>query len=616
MDLDQITISNLYKRKKNDRDIFQELMPTKVKEVLLVATLYDSYSIVREGQFSDKIRGEYLQLNLYAAPRFTSVNSREEALLILEHRDFDIVIIMAGLDKDIPVKIARDIHKLRPRIPLLLLVNNNADLRYFQIEGQKLDFVDRVFVWNGNSNVFLAMIKYVEDKKNLARDTQNGNVRVVLLVEDSIQYYSRYLPMLYTTIMSQTQVLVQDETEDDLHKILKMRARPKVILTSTYEEAVHIIKAYNEYLLCVISDVKFEKNGKDDENAGVDLLRYVKKTVTYPLPIMLQSHDITNAQRAREINAEFINKNSESLSMDILHFMYRRLGFGNFVFKDSTGTPVMEASNLIEFQEKFKIIPDSVLEYHSRRNSFSTWLMARGEINMAKQLIPIKFEDFESTQELKERCLQVFEKEKLEKLRGRIINFNSSLVSSNRFIMRLAKGSLGGKGRGIAFISNFIENIDFHKLIPKINIRIPATAVIGALEYDKFLEMNNLYEDVHNHYDFEITKKLFLEAELDSKISKRLWKYIENVKSPLAVRSSGLFEDSLLQPFSGVYATFLIPNNNPDINIRYQHLVTAVKLVYASIYTESAQAYFDAVKYKIEEEKMAVVIQKVVGHEY
>ena len=193
MDIENISLTNIYKRKKTDRDIFQELMPTKVKEVLLVATLYDSYSIVREGQFSDKIFGEYLQLNLYAAPRFTSVNSMEDALLTLKHKDFDIIIVMAGVDKDTPVQIAREIRTMRPKVPLLLLVNNNADLRFFQAEGRKLDFIDRIFVWNGNSNVFLAMIKYIEDKKNVARDTQNGNVRVILLVEDSIQYYSRYL---------------------------------------------------------------------------------------------------------------------------------------------------------------------------------------------------------------------------------------------------------------------------------------------------------------------------------------------------------------------------------------------------------------------------------------
>ena len=616
MDIDKITLASIYKKKKTDRDIFQELMPTKVKEVMLVATLYDSYSIVREGQFSDKIFGEYLQLNLYAAPRFTSVNSVEDALVTLEHRDFDLIIVMAGLDKDAAVNQAQAIGTKRPHIPLLLLANNNSDLRYFQAEGRKLDFIDRIFVWNGNSNVFLAMIKYIEDKKNVARDTQNGNVRVILLVEDSIQYYSRYLPILYTTVMTQTQVLVQEDAKDELHKILKMRARPKVILVDSYEEAVRIINSYRRYMLCVISDVKFEKGGNDDEDAGIDLLKFATETLKYPIPVLLQSHDISNAQRARSINADFINKNSESLSMDILNFLYRRLGFGNFVFKGQDGKPIMEAENLNEFQEKFRVVPAEALDYHGKRNSFSTWLMARGEINMAEQLRPIKTEDFKSAEELRDFCLNVFQKVRYEKLQGTIVNFDPELISSERLITRLAKGSLGGKGRGIAFICNFIENIDFEQLIPEMNIRIPPTAIIGALEFDKIVEMNNLYDEIYSLNDYKAIRKYFLEAELDKAISERLLQYVKSSEKPLAIRSSGLFEDSLLQPFSGVYATYIIPNNHPDIEVRYNQLETAVKLVYASIFTESAQAYFNAVSYKIEEEKMAVVIQELVGHNY
>jgi hypothetical protein len=616
MVLEKISLANLYKRKKTDRDIFQELMPTKVKEVLLVATLYDSYSIVREGQFSDKIFGEYLQLNLYAAPRFTSVNSKEDAISTLKQRDFDLIIVMAGVDKTSPVESARTIRELRPLVPLLLLVNNNADLRYFQSEGRKLDFIDRIFVWNGNSNVFLAMIKYVEDLKNVARDTKYGNVRVILLVEDSIQYYSRYLPMLYTTVMTQTQILVKEDATDELHKILKMRARPKVILVSTYEEAVQIIKSYRKYILCVISDVKFEKDGVYDENAGIELLKYASATFKYSVPLLLQSHDISNAERAKIINADFIDKNSESLSMDILNFLYRRLGFGNFIFKGMDGKPIAEVENLQEFQEKFREIPADALLYHGKRNSFSTWLMARGEINMADRLRPVKTEDFESAEELRAFCLGVFQSVRFEKLKGTIVNFDPAIVHSNRFVVRLAKGSLGGKGRGIAFSSHFIENIDFVKLIPGMNIRIPATAAIGALEFDKFVEMNNLYDDIYSLNDFESIRQHFLDSEFDEKIRNQLTEYLKEMKKPLAVRSSGLFEDSLLQPFSGVYATYLIPNNHPDLSVRYQQLETAIKLVYASIFTESAQSYFDAVSYKIEEEKMAVVIQEVVGHSY
>jgi hypothetical protein len=308
--IDSISLSSIYKRKKSDRDIFQELMPTKVKEVLLLATLYDSYSIVREGQFTDKIFGEFLQLNLYTYPRFTSVNSEEDALRMVKTREFDLVIIMVGVDKNIPVRAANAIHKSKHALPILLLVNNNGDLRYFQTSNVKIESIDRVFVWNGNSNVFLAMIKYIEDKKNVEEDTKNGNVRVILLVEDSIQYYSRYLPMLYTNIMTQTQNLVEDKSADELHKIMKLRARPKVILVSNYEDAVLIINKYKDYLLSVISDVKFQRNGVDDEDAGVDLLRYVNSILRFPIPILLQSHDVNNAQRAREVGADFINKNS------------------------------------------------------------------------------------------------------------------------------------------------------------------------------------------------------------------------------------------------------------------------------------------------------------------
>ncbi len=616
MDIDSISLANIYKKRKTDRDIFQELMPFKVKEVLLVATLYDSYSIVREGQFSDKIFGEYLQLNLYAAPRFTSVHSREDALLLLKHREFDLVIVMAGVDKESPVEVARAIRNVSPQVALMLLVNNNADLCFFQAQRRKLTFIDRIFVWNGNSNVFMAMIKYVEDKKNVARDTQNGNVRLILLVEDSIQYYSRYLPMLYTTVMTQTQALLKDDVVDELHKILRMRARPKVILVDNYEEAVRFINNYRRYMLCVISDVRFERDGIEDDDAGIELLKYTQNTRKFPIPLLLQSHDICNAQRAKEVGADFINKNSESLSMDILNFLYRRLGFGNFIFKGMDGLPITEASNIPEFQEKFKEIPAEVMQYHGSRNSFSTWLMARGEINMAERLRPIKTSDFQSPEDLRRFCLKVFKTVRFQKLKGTIVNFDAELVTSNRFIVRMAKGSLGGKGRGIAFMSNFIENIDFKKLIPEMNIRIPSTTIIGALEFDKFVEINNLYDDIYSLNDFDAIRKHFLDSEFDAKIRKRLRVYLKEVKKPLAVRSSGLFEDSLLQPFSGVYATYLIPNNHEDIEVRYRQLETAVKLVYASIFTNSAQAYFDAVKYKIEEEKMAVIIQEVVGHAY
>ncbi len=613
--LENISISAIYKRRKTDRDIFQELMPNKVKEVLLFATLYDSYAIEREGQFSDKIFGEYLQLNLYAAPRFTSVNTQEDVAKILNTRHFDLVIIMAGVDKELPLKIVDEINAAKPRIPILLLVNNNSDVRFFKIAATKIPAIDRVFVWNGNSNVFLAMIKYIEDKKNVAKDTRLGGVRIILLVEDSIKYYSRYLPLLFASVMTQTQALVSDESTDELHKIFKYRARPKVLLVSTYEDALQVIHEYKDYLLCVISDVKFARNGVNDEDAGIELLKFVKHNLRYPIPLLLQSHDVSNSIRADEIQAGFINKNSDSLSHDINDFINSNLGFGDFVFRNGEGVPIGVARNLHEFEELIRQIPVESIVYHGRSNDFSTWLVARGEINIAERLIPYKIDEFDDPSKIRDICLSVFADVHEKRNRGRIINFDPTLVNGNRYVVRMGRGSLGGKGRGLAFMCNMMENIDMKALIPGINIRMPATAIIGAIEFDKFLEANDLYNVAYHQTDFKKVNEAFLNASLSSTLKERLLEYVRQVKQPLAVRSSGLFEDSLLRPFSGVYSTFLIPNNHPDENVRFEQLRTAVKLVYASVFSDDARAYFNAINYKIEEEKMAVILQPVVGHE-
>ncbi|MCK9639166.1 MAG: pyruvate, phosphate dikinase [Prolixibacteraceae bacterium] len=614
--LDQISISSLFKRRKTDRDIFQELMPNKVKEVLLFATLYDAYSIEREGQFSDKIFGEYLQLNLYAAPRFTSVNTPEDVVQTLNSRHFDLIIIMAGVDKVMPLKVAELIHSHKSRIPILLLVNNNSDVGYFKRSAAQVPAIDRVFVWNGNSNMFLAMIKYIEDKRNVDRDTVLGGVRIVLLVEDSVKYYSRYLPLLFSSVLTQTQALVSDDSTDELHKIFKYRARPKILLVSNYEDAVQIINNYKDFLLCVISDVKFAKEGINDEEAGIELLKYAKENIKYPIPLLLQSHDIENAKRAEAIGAGFITKNSDTLTHDIHEFINVKLGFGDFIFKDKKGNKIACARNLHEFEELVAKVPMESLLFHARENGFSTWLMARGEINMAERLIPFKVEDFENPERLRAFILSVFSDVSEKKNRGRIINFDASLIAGNRYIVRMGLGSLGGKGRGLAFMSNLLENIDMKAILPGINIRMPATSIIGAIEFDKFLESNNLFELAFHTDDQEHIKDAFLAGDLGISLKDKLMQYIQQVGQPLAVRSSGLFEDSLLQPFSGVYDTYLIPNNHPNPEIRFEQLQNAIKLIYASVFSNDARSYFQAINYKIEEEKMAIIIQPVVGHEH
>jgi hypothetical protein len=606
-----VELSKIFKRKKSDQDIFQELMSFKVTEVLLVATHYDSYSIVREGRFFDKIFGEYLQLNLFSAPRITSVASHDEALSLISERRFDMVILMAGLDKQMPVSLSQEIRRVSPHLPLLLMVNNNEDLKYFDEPSSPGGSIDKVFVWNGDSRVFLAMIKYVEDKKNVANDVAVGDVRVILLVEDSQRYYTRYLPLLYSIIMTQTQNILTEETSDQTHKILKMRVRPKVLLVSSYEEAVDIVDQYLENLICVISDVKYSRNGQLDRNAGVDLIKYVKSKTT--LPALLQSSDPSNADKAREVEADFIDKNSDTLSMDIYNFIHQKLGFGKFVFTNSRGVTLATARNLKEFIRCLEEVPPESLLYHARRNGISTWLMARGEISIAKRLRPYKIEDFDSTTKLRKKILDVFEEARMERLRGRVVQFDPGMVNMDRFVMRIGDGSFGGKGRGLAFLSNFVENIDFYSIVPDLNVKIPPTTIIGAGEFTAFLEKNNFQKSVYDEKDFEEIKKQFLAARLSDEVDRKLRQYVEIMDSPLAVRSSGLFEDSLLQPFAGVFSTFVLPNNHPNPEVRFDQLASAVKLVYASIFSPTARAYFDAVHYKIDEEKMAVIIQKLVG---
>ncbi len=604
-------LNHVYKKQKSDQDIFTELMEFKIKEVLLIANYYDAYSIIREGRFFDRIYGEFLQLNLYTAPRITTASNIEDALDWMKKRHFDMVILMAGLDKMAPIRFSGIIKEKAPEMPLLVLVNNNSDLKFFDESGPNVEHIDRVFVWNGDSKVFLAMIKHVEDAKNAANDTKIGEVRIILLVEDSQKYYTRYLPLLYSIIMKQTQNILAEEGHEELHKMMKMRARPKILLASNYEDAVYIINKYKDYLICVISDMKYKHNGKNDDNAGVELVKYIKSEMD--IPTLIQSSDASNMSKAIEVGAEFIDKNSETLSQDLSDFVHQRLGFGDFAFKNTRGHIVATAHNLKEFQKCIRDVEPESLLYHAKKNGFSTWLMARGEISMAKKLRPYDITDFDSTSKLRQKIIDVFQEVKIEKIKGKVIRFDPMLIDNDRYITRIGEGSFGGKGRGLAFLSHFIENLDFKNILPDINIKIPTTAIIGADEFTNFLYRNNLYYTIYEKKKFHKVPELFQEASFSEKMKNYLHKYIEQITDPIAIRSSGLFEDSLLQPFAGVYKTYMLPNNHPNIEVRFEQLCTAVKMVYASMYTPAARAYFEAVNYKVEEEKMAVIIQKLVG---
>jgi hypothetical protein len=597
------------------RDIFHDLMPFKVKEILLVATLYDAYAIEKEGHFPEHILGEYHQLNLTSMPRITGVSSYAEALEQLKSKHFDLVILMIGTDWHIPVQIGSKVKKDFPYIPIYVLLNNDREVTRFKQHSPYIEIIDRIFVWNGDSKIFFTMVKQLEDKVNVENDTSIGLVKVILLVEDSEMYYSRYLPLLYSNVMEQTRRIIDDVSTDDLFKVLRLRARPKILLATTYEQAMDIFELYKEHLLCLITDVKYHREGTMDAEAGFRLVRQVREELR-GLPTVIQSSDIQNMNRALELQSVFINKNSETLIQDIDSFIKSHLGFGDFEYKDAAGNTIAVAKTLREFENNIDLVPAESLVYHGKRNHFSLWLMARGEIKIAKMIHPIKVSDFKSSIEFRNYLKYVIRNHRNETNIGQIINFEENSILDETNIVSLGAGALGGKGRGLAFINTLIYNLNFKEIIPGIHIRTPITTVIGTDEFDLFMESNMLHDQVFSGAGYQEIKQKFLEGELSHGLEKRLRTLLTKMEKPLAIRSSSLLEDSTTHPFSGIFATYLLPNNHPEFDVRLKQVTDAIKLVYASIFSDQARSYFEAIQFRVDDEKMAIIIQEVVGNAF
>jgi len=392
-----------------------------------------------------------------------------------------------------------------------------------------------------------------------------------------------------------------------------MRARTKVVLATNYEDAISYFVRYQNYLACVISDVKFPRGGKTEETAGISFLKYVNSHRS-DLPTILQSSDSVYESAAVKLKATFMNKNSETLLQDLKTFIMYSLGYGHFIYRDHEGRKIAVARSMKDFEKQLRTIPDESILYHALKNHFSLWLMARGEIQLAKIINPIKASDFANPKVLREYILDVIENYRIDKDKGRVVNFDESAILDWRNIVSFGTGSLGGKGRGLAFINTIINNLDFSELIPDMVIKTPRTAIIGTDEFELFMERNGLLAQVMHMDDYRKIRELFLAGELSFELKKRLKTFIRLINKPLAIRSSSIFEDSLLHPFAGIFETYILPNSDPDFNVRYRQLQDAVKMVYASTYSIQARTYFEAVDYKVEEEKMAVIIQELIGN--
>ncbi|MFX0186051.1 MAG: PEP/pyruvate-binding domain-containing protein, partial [Candidatus Hodarchaeota archaeon] len=526
--------------------------------------------------------------------------------------EFDLVITMRRLGDVDAFSFGQDLKKIRD-IPVILLLNNASIIPYLP-DPSKRKGIDRIFLWNGDSTVFVAIIKHLEDRLNVAHDTEVGLVRVIIVVEDSIRYYSLFLPLIYSELMKQTHRLISAGI-NDFYNLLQMRARPKILLACTFEEAMHYYRTYRKYVIGVISDVAFPKEGKIDKEAGLTFIKEAKKN-NLTLPTALQSSELKNKQRAKDLGAYFIHKKSRRLLQSLKEFMLRYLGFGDFLFQLADGKIVGRARNIMELYQAISVVPNESLVYHGSHDHFSGWLMNRAEFAIAQKIKPVKVTDL-SEENLRQFLLESINAILVEKSGGVVHDWDKESHHPAIRFTRLRPGSLGGKGRGIAFLQFLLNTFLLaDDLSLDVDIRIPKTFVIGTSEFDLFMQENDeLYDIALSDAPDEHIKSSFLKAKISTSLKDDLRYILRTLTGPLSVRSSSLLEDSQYQPFAGIFETYFLPNNQ-DMNTRVKLLCDAIKLVYASSYLKKAKSYAESTDQSVEESRMAVVIQQVVGRKH
>lgn len=592
--------------------IFHDLIKFRVREILLVSSFYDAFVLEEDGRLSEKIFSEYIDLNLRFIPRISRVSTAEEALKAIKQGSFDMVITMTRIADMDPFQFGLKLKELNPDIPVILLTYEWITDQWLE-KFRTIQSIDKVFYWTGDTRILLAIIKYVEDLKNVDNDTRLG-VRTILVIEDSPKFYSIFLPIIYTEIMTQTRLLIS-EGVNDVHRLLRMRARPKILMAENYEQGLEIYRKYKKNLLGIITDIQFKRKGVKDKDAGFRFARKIKKEIP-DLPIIMQSSNLKNKKIATDNGLDFLYKNSDNLLHDLQSFILSQFGFGDFVFKDPGGNIYGRASTLQEFEKMIQIIPSESLLFHSRRNHISIWLRARTEFEAAERLRPKQVSDFSGLDELRNFILGEIRKIINKNQYGVITDFGKTDLNSFSSFIRLGNGSMGGKARSIAFLNTLLAQTKLDDIIKDISIKTPQTFVICSDVFDKFIEINDLLDFALTETENQVIAQRFLEARLPSETVQDLNTLLENVKYPLAVRSSSILEDSQMLPFSGLYSTYMLSNNHPDISHRSRQLGNAIKLVFASIFYKSPKVYIKNTNFRIEEEKMAVVIQRVVGQPY
>jgi len=594
--------------------IFHELMRRKVREILLVSTPYDAWSMEEDGRLVEELVCEYRGLNLSSPPRLRWAANRDEALTAMKLHDFDLAILVSrGLETDEEEWVG-DLRRAKTEMSIVHLIHQGLVV---PSGGPRCLLpaspLERTFQWRGNRELLVALVKSVEDQLNAGHDTELAGIRVIIMVEDSPEYLSSLLPVLYKELVVQTRSLIAEGLNED-HRLLAMRARPKILLAQSYEEAMELYKTYEPYVLGVFSDVRFPHGGASDPGAGVDFLRHVHAD-RFDIPLLLMSSEPRNAERAKEIPATFIDKNSPDLVARVRHFMVKHLGFGDFVFRDvGRHKEIARAVNLRELANCMERVPEKSFVEHGRRNDFSRWLYARAEIELADQVRPMRFEDFGSPEAHRKAIVGLIRERLCQRERGLVIEFDAESFDGRFEFLKLGGGSIGGKARGLAFVAaTILSDPELEGKFAPVKIRIPPSLVLGTGLFEEFVARNRLGHFAHKQHSEEELARRFVKGSFPRAVRGNLRKFIEHVRRPLAVRSSGLLEDGYVTAYAGLYRTVMLPNDHPDPRVRLRELVEAIKLVYASTYGPAPRAFAQRVGHRVSDERMAVLIQALAG---
>jgi CheY-like chemotaxis protein len=592
---------------------FVNLMTRRIFNVLIVANPYDAFMLEDDGRVDEKVFDEYMDLGMRYPPTFTQVSTTEEAHEVLKSTGIDLVICMPGNADNDAFDVARAVKSASPDTPCVVLTPFSHGITR-RMQNEDLSMFDYVFCWLGNTNLILSIIKLIEDKMNIEHDIREAGVQMILLVEDSIRFYSSILPNLYNYILQQSKRL-STEALNPHAAAQRKRGRPKVVLARTYEEAMELYDRYADNTLGVISDVRFPKDGEKDPEAGFKLLREIRQRDEF-VPLIMQSAEAENRAKAEAEGFRFVDKNSKKMSIDLRHILEEHMGFGDFIFRDpTTHNEIMRVRSLKELQDNIFKIPNDSMLYHIRRNHMSRWLCARAIFPVSAFLKHVTWNKLQDVDAHRQIIFDAIVQYRRMKNVGIVAVFDRGKFDAYGHFARIGDGSLGGKGRGLAFLDNIIKRHPELQRFGNATVSIPKTLVLCTDVFDEFMDKNNLYQIALSDASDQEILDHFLKAQLPDSLIADFFTFFDAVKAPIAIRSSSLLEDSHYQPFAGIYSTYMIPYLDDKYEM-LRMLACAIKGVYASVYYRDSKAYMTATSNVIDQEKMAVILQEVVGKQY